>query len=217
MPSFRYPQTCAIARAAEVVGERWMLLVLRELALGPRRFTDLRERLSGVSASVLTARLAHLREKNLIRRTTLPPPAASAVYALTEEGRSLLPVLYALLRWGVRYLGAPEPDDKFEAEWLRLGLAAYARRSESPACAIEIQVTNNGTAFHVVLSGGPDGTVVSEGSGPADLSLTVPSDALLGLVNGAVRPADALATGALRAEGNLELLDLLPQFFDMSP
>lgn len=216
MTLFRYPQMCAIARAAEVVGERWTLLVLRELALGPKRFTDLRERLSGVSSSVLTERIAHLQKRGLIARGRLAPPAASVVYALTEEGRTLVPLLHALLRWGIRYLGAPEPEDKFEADWLRLGLAAYARKSESPPCSFEIQITNEGTSLYVRLSGGAEGTIIAEGPGPAEVSITVPSDALLGLVNGAVRPSDALAMGELRAEGNLEILDLLPQLFDMS-
>lgn len=216
MPLFRYPQMCAIARAAEVVGERWTLLVLRELALGPKRFTDLRDRLSNVSSSVLTERLAQLQQRGLIARTRLAPPAASVVYALTAEGRTLVPLLYALLRWGVRHLGAPEPEDKFEADWLRLALAAYARKSGSPSCSFEIQITNEGTSLYVRLTGGAEGTIIAEGPGPADVSITVPSDALLGLVNGTVRPSDALAVGELRAEGDLKLLDLLPQLFDMS-
>ena len=216
MPLFRYPQMCAIARAAEVVGERWTLLVLRELALGPKRFTDLRDRLSGVSSSVLTARISQLQERGLVARRRLAPPAASVVYELTVEGRTLVPLLHELLRWGFRHLGAPEPEDKFEADWLRLALDAYARKSESPPCSFEIQITNEGTSLYVRLSGGAGGTIVAEGPGPADVSITVSSDALLGLVNGAIRPSDALAVGALRAEGNLKIQDLLPQLFDMN-
>jgi DNA-binding HxlR family transcriptional regulator len=101
MPTNRsYCDVCPIARALDVIGERWALLVVRELLLGPQRFSDLRRALPGASSNVLTDRLRELESHGVIRRRTLPPPAGSLVYELTERGRELEPVLDALGTWG---------------------------------------------------------------------------------------------------------------------
>jgi DNA-binding HxlR family transcriptional regulator len=102
-----YRDSCGIARALDVVGERWALLVVRELLHGPKRFTDLRAGLPRVGPDMLAARLRELEEAGVVRRGTLPPPAASKVYELTEWGAELAPVLMALGRWGSRI---PLPD-----------------------------------------------------------------------------------------------------------
>src|SRR6476661_31064 len=95
-----YDDPCGIARALDAVGERWSLLVVRELVLGPKRFTDLQHGLPGVSTDILAARLRGLEEAGVVRRAALPPPAAAKVYELTDRGRELEPVLHALGRWG---------------------------------------------------------------------------------------------------------------------
>src|SRR3954465_204093 len=95
-----YGDRCGIARALDVVGERWALLVVRELLLGPKRFTDLRAGLPNIGPDVLAQRLRDLEGSGLVRRATLPPPAASAVYELTERGADLEEVVLALGRWG---------------------------------------------------------------------------------------------------------------------
>jgi DNA-binding HxlR family transcriptional regulator len=95
-----YGDSCGIARALDLVGERWTLLVVRELVLGPKRFTDLRAGLPGVSADVLSQRLRELESAGVLERRTLPPPAAARVYELTDWGRELEPALHALGRWG---------------------------------------------------------------------------------------------------------------------
>jgi len=102
-----YGDSCGIARALDIVGERWALLVIRELIHGPKRFTDLRAGLPRVGPDMLAARLRELEEAGVIRRGTLPPPAASKIYELTGWGTELAPVLVALGRWGSR---APMPD-----------------------------------------------------------------------------------------------------------
>ncbi len=102
-----YGDACGIARALDTVGERWALMVVRELMLGPKRFTDLRAALPHVSPDVLTQRLRDLEEKGVTARRTLPPPAASKVYELTAAGRELEPVLVALGRWGGTYAAPP--------------------------------------------------------------------------------------------------------------
>src|SRR5213075_2693551 len=94
-----YGDRCGIARALDVVGERWALLVVRELLLGAKRFTDLRAGLPGLSADVLAQRLRDLEAAGVVQRDTLPPPAASRVYELSDRGRELEPVILALGRW----------------------------------------------------------------------------------------------------------------------
>ena len=103
-----YGDRCGIARALDVVGERWALLVVRELLLGPKRFTDLRAGLPNVGPDVLAQRLRELEAAGIVRRATLPPPAASKVYELTARGAELEPVVLALGRWGSV---APVPED----------------------------------------------------------------------------------------------------------
>lgn len=98
----RYDDACGIAHALELIGERWAPLVLRELMFGPRRFSDLRSDLPGISANVLTQRLSELEEKGLVRRRKLPPPASVQVYEATEWGLEAAPVIRALGRWAVR-------------------------------------------------------------------------------------------------------------------
>jgi DNA-binding HxlR family transcriptional regulator len=95
-----YGDRCGIARALDLVGERWAILVVRELLLGPKRFTDLRAGLSHLSPDVLAQRLRELEQAGIVRRRTLPPPAGSRVYELTERGQELEPVVLALGRWG---------------------------------------------------------------------------------------------------------------------
>jgi len=102
-----YGDSCGIARALDIVGERWALLVARELLLGPKRFTDLRAGLPRVGPDMLAARLRELEDAGVVRRAVLPPPAASKVYELTEWGAELAPVLMALGRWGS---GIPLPE-----------------------------------------------------------------------------------------------------------
>jgi DNA-binding HxlR family transcriptional regulator len=120
----RYDQYCPIAHALDLVGERWSLLVVRELVHGPLRYTDIHDRLHGCSTNVLAARLKDLEAGGIVRRRQLPPPAASTVYELTECGVALRPVLRALAWWGVETLGPPPPDevDALEPGWLEQAL-----------------------------------------------------------------------------------------------
>ena len=114
----RYEQYCPIAHALDLVGDRWALLVIRELMHGPQRYTDLVERLPGIGTNILAARLRDLEHHGVVARRTLPPPAASKVYELTAYGRELRPAMRELALWGARSLGPPtDPDQLFEG-WL---------------------------------------------------------------------------------------------------
>jgi DNA-binding HxlR family transcriptional regulator len=127
MSGRRYPHYCPVARALDLVGERWTLLIVRELLLGPRRFTDLADGLPGIGSSVLTIRLKELEQSGLIVKRTVPPPAASVVYELTDRAQGLGSVLAALANWGVNMLGQPHEDDEIRSSWLVLGLTVTAK------------------------------------------------------------------------------------------
>src|SRR5437016_5273182 len=98
----RYDDACGLAHALELLGERWAMLVLRELAYGPRRFSELKADLQGISANVLTQRLSELEARGLVRRVKLPPPASVQVYQATEWGLEAVPVIASLGKWAAR-------------------------------------------------------------------------------------------------------------------
>ena len=107
----RYHQYCPVAHALDLIGDRWALLIVRELMLGQRRYTDLADALPGIGTNILAGRLRHLEGAGIVRRTKLPPPTAVVVYELTTEGRELDGVLHSLAVWGARTMGTPEADD----------------------------------------------------------------------------------------------------------
>jgi len=114
----RYEQYCPVAHALDLVGERWALLVVRELMHGPKRYTDLAERLPGIGTNILASRLRDLEAGGIVARRTLPPPAASRVYELTEYGQGLRAAIRELALWGARSLGPPTVDDELFDGWL---------------------------------------------------------------------------------------------------
>ena len=113
-----YDQYCPIARALDLVGERWSLLVIRELMHGPKRYTDLAEHLPGIGTNILASRLRDLEAAGLVAKRTLPPPAASRVYELTEYGLGLKKAMRELALWGARALGPPTDEDELFPGWL---------------------------------------------------------------------------------------------------
>jgi DNA-binding HxlR family transcriptional regulator len=114
----RYDAYCPVAHALGLVGERWSLLVVLELMHGPKRYTDLVERLPGIGTNILAARLRDLERGGVVARRKLPPPAASRVYELTEYGHALKPVLRELGLWGARSLGPPTHEEELFPGWL---------------------------------------------------------------------------------------------------
>ena len=116
--SKRYDQYCPMAHALDLVGERWSMLIVRELMRGPKRYTDLADGLGGIGTNVLAARLRDLESHGIVSRTILPPPAASRVYELTEYGRGLRPAMRELALWGARSLGPPSAGPPLFEGWL---------------------------------------------------------------------------------------------------
>ncbi len=201
-----YGQYCGVARALDLVGERWALLVVRELVLTPKRFTDLRDGLPGIGTNVLTTRLRQLERHGVVRRRELPPPAASTVYELTEYGRRLEPALLALGRWGAETLGRREPEHTLRSEWLAVALRAFFRGQETDGLDATVELRLPGGPFTLRLA---DGALDVRPGAADDADLTVAADdeLVIGYLAGGV-PAEALD-----AEGDRELLTRLPRIF----
>lgn len=210
-----YNQYCAIARALDIVGERWTLLVVRELLTGPKRFKDLLEGLPGIGTNLLTTRLKDLERYGVVRRTTLPPPAASKVYELTELGRSLEPVIAALGRWGLEFLDTPDREDDLRPAWAVVAMRSALKQEAARGLQETYEFRIDKEAFHLRIKDGE----VEALQGPAvdpELVVRGSTQAFLALVAGQLEPAEALESGEIRIEGEQETLARCLEIFGLS-
>ncbi len=215
MSGTRYPQFCALARAAEIIGERWTLLAVRELLLGPQRFSDLSARLTGVSPTVLTTRLNALIESGVVRRAASTPFNVQA-YELTEIGRDLQPAIRELIRWGGHFLFPMRPDDAFEPDWVLLGLDAVARRTPTPPRKIVLRVRHKSQSASFLVQGGPHGTSITKSEGPGGAAIEARFDTLLRVISVALPLDQAIADGLATVDGSMQIARSLPRLFDLS-
>jgi DNA-binding HxlR family transcriptional regulator len=212
MPTIkRYDQYCAIARALEVVGDRWTLLLVRELLTGPKRHTDLRAGLPGIATNVLGDRLQLLQQAGLIRRATLPPPAASTVYELTDRGRQLKPVLLALAGWGLPLLGSPRAQDIYRLGWLVLALEQRFDPHAARGVELTWELRVGDEVLHVSVRDGTVQTVQGPAPDP-QVVLEADRDVFLAWGTGQLSDEQALAAG-LRVTPGLEALQRLRRLF----
>jgi DNA-binding HxlR family transcriptional regulator len=202
-----YKQYCGVARALDLVGERWALLVVRELALGPKRFTDLRDGLPGIATNVLSTRLRQLERDGVVVRRRLPPPAPAQIYELTEYGRDLVPIMLALGRWGASMMGPRAPEQAIRAEWLALALKAFFDAESGAGLTAAIGLNLDGALFTLRIVGGALEVTPGQ-AGPVDLSITADTELLIEFLAGAPVSVDA--------EGDRDLLERLPQLFPLS-
>jgi DNA-binding HxlR family transcriptional regulator len=201
-----YNQYCGVARALDLVGERWALLIVRELVLGPKRFTDLREGLPGIATNVLSNRLRQLERDGVVTRRQFPPPAPAQVYELTEYGRDLVPIMLALGRWGARTMGPRTPVQSIRSEWLAVALKAFFDADAAMGLTATVTVTLDGAPFTLRIAEGQL-EVVHGAAGPVDLSIASDTESLLRFLAGApVR---------IEAEGDRDLLARLPELFSL--
>ena len=195
-----YDQYCAVARALDVVGERWTLLLVRELLTGPKRFKDLLDGLSGIGTTLLTARLKDLEANGILRRATLPPPAGSKVYELTDLGRSLEPVVMALSRWGLKLLDAPRREEVSRPAWAMVALQSSLKLEAVHGCRETYEFRVDGELFHVWVEG--DEAEVRQGpAADPDLTISGDTETLLGVAAGRLTLAEAVEAGAIATEG----------------
>lgn len=201
-----YNQYCGLAYALDIVGERWTLLIVRELVAGPRRFKDLLEGLPSISTNLLAERLKHLEQHGVIRRRVLPPPAGSTVYELTALGQELEPMLLELGKWGSQFV-PPSPEGA-----IVLHVTSYALTPKIFFRPEQAQGVNETYALHIdnVIQQVHihDGTIDVQQceASTADVVVYTNMPTYLGLLGGQIEPDAAIAEGLIRIEGDPEAL-----------
>jgi DNA-binding HxlR family transcriptional regulator len=211
----RYDDACGTAHALDLIGERWALLVMRELMLGPKRFSDIRADLPGISANVLTQRLEGLEAAGIVVREQLPPPASGQVYALTEWGYQAKPIMGALGRWATRSPGH-DPSLHFSPVSLILSFQAMGQPGLPRDIAASLGFRLGREAYVVTIR---DGAVAAARGDPeaADATFTGTPPAVAAAVYGGV-PIDALeADGALTVTGDRALAERFVTLFPLPP
>lgn len=195
-----YEDSCGVAHGLDLIGERWALLVIRELMLGPKRFTDLKGDLPGVSANVLTHRLTELESAGILTRHKLPPPAASWVYELTEWGAELEPVLQVLGRWAARS-PTHRRDLAFSANSLILSLRTNFDPSLARGVTCDVAIRCGDDAFLACVE---DEVLTVERVPPSGADAEIAGDPRMvaAVVYGGRPLGDAIATGDLTVTGN---------------
>lgn len=206
MTTRSYHQLCGLAYALDMVGERWTLLIIRELMPGPRRFTDLLDGLPGISTNLLSGRLKRLEERGFIRQRVLPPPAGSTVYELTALGEALEPALLELGRWGSQFVvQAPDDDTLLHlgsyALTLKTFFDAEGARGLDEVYALDV----GGEMLQVYVYDGEIDVQQGQTREP-DMTLHADMPTYMGLLLGQLAPDEALAGGLIDVEGDVGAL-----------
>lgn len=210
-----YNQYCALALGLDRVGGRWTLLIIRELLVGPRRFSDLRAGLPGIATNLLSERLKQLEADGIIEREELPAPAASTVYVLTEAGRSLQDVVVALIHWGARYMGDRAPRQKTAREWTIVNLRALlGSRVPKELVLRAVFRLKEGDIGFVAAAGQLD--VLPLPPEAPELVIQTDTATLLGIASRRFQLAEAVASGAVAMEGDEDARDRFRQVLDVT-
>jgi DNA-binding HxlR family transcriptional regulator/putative sterol carrier protein len=212
MPEHRYQQYCALARALDVAGDRWTLLIVRELIPGSRRFTDLIDGLQGISRNLLTERLRDLEREGIVTRQELPPPAARQVYELTDEGRDLAAAVMPLIAWGTRRMHQRAPSDTFHPRWAAVAMSVLADRDAAKGVTETYQFVIGRTAFHFVIDDG----VIHVRDGLAEdpaVTWTTDEETWADIASGKLTAPAAAATSALIINGESQAASRLRKIF----
>jgi DNA-binding HxlR family transcriptional regulator len=201
-----YGQYCSIAKALDVVGDRWTLLIIRELLIrGACRYTDLKNGLPGIATNLLSDRIRELESAGLIRREDAPPPIATTLFHLTEAGAELQPALDAIGRWGVRYMPEPAEGDEFRGHWFAFPVSFFLhdRDPGGPPLAIELRAADSPVVIEV--SGGSASLRPGPAAAP-DLVLQGEPRLILALFSGHLTAAEVADLG-LQISGDASVLD----------
>jgi DNA-binding HxlR family transcriptional regulator len=201
-----YNQFCAVAKSLDVVGERWTLLIVRELLLrGPSRYTDLRNGLPGIATNLLGDRLQDLEKAGVVAREDAPPPVATTLFSLTDRGRELASVVYELGRWGLPLMGTQGPDDVFESHWLTMPVELFLEDHDPKAdpVVIELETADDQSSFLKV--GGDEIKVLYRYDGDVDATVTGDPQMVLRLLSGKITVSQARRHG-LRIKGSAAAL-----------
>jgi DNA-binding HxlR family transcriptional regulator len=197
-----YGQFCGLARALEIVGERWALLIVRDLLVGPKRFTDLRQGLPRIPTNILSARLKELEDTQVVRRRVLPRPSGAVVYELTEYGHELDGIVVGLGRWGARSLTVPGPTDVITPSSMIMAMRTTFRPEAAKDASYELRLGE--IVLHMRVAKGK--LAIGEGPMP-DAELRIDTGpGIKALMSGEVSPADAIKSGNVRVAGDKRLL-----------
>ncbi|BBX29893.1 winged helix-turn-helix transcriptional regulator [Mycolicibacterium alvei] len=209
MASRSYGQHCALAKSLDLVGDRWTLLVVRDLLEGPKRYGDLLGSLAPIATDMLAGRLRDLEAHGLVRKRTLPKPASTTVYELTEDGQALEDVINAYTRWGRHLIETRVPGDAVRPEWLIRAVRAFVRADrDGPPVTVRL-MTPEGQAT-VEIS--PDRVDACEDGTAADVTLTGEADVLGAAMDPAQVPA-LVADGRLVIDGDPAAVRRLAKVF----
>jgi DNA-binding HxlR family transcriptional regulator/putative sterol carrier protein len=206
-----YCDGCGVAHGLDLVGERWALLVVRELLLGPKRFTDLRRGLPNASPNVLAQRLRELEQTGIVQRRRLPPPAGSRVYELTDWGRELEPVVLSLGAWALRSPSFPG-DAAVSVDSVALALRSMLDRDAAEAFDADLELRLGEDRFHVAIAGGLIEVERGQVDAP-DAVIESDVDAFRGVVWQGRELADALRSGNMRIEGDRRAVERFVRLF----
>jgi DNA-binding HxlR family transcriptional regulator len=192
-----YGQYCSIAKALDVVGDRWTLLIIRELLIrGACRYTDLKEGLPGIATKLESA--------GLVRREEAPPPVATALFHLTDTGASLLPVVDAIARWGIEFMVTPVDGDQFRGHWFAFPAALFLRDRDPDGAPVSIELRTASSPAVIEVSGGSITTRLGPAQAP-DLVLTGTPHLILAVITGKLAAAEAVDRG-LEISGDAAVL-----------
>ncbi|HVH63609.1 MAG TPA: helix-turn-helix domain-containing protein [Candidatus Dormibacteraeota bacterium] len=207
-----YQQYCAVAKALDVVGDRWVLLIVRELMTsGPSRYTDLLKGLPGIATNLLAERLKEMEEAGVIRREEAAPPIATTLYHLTDRGQALHPVLEELGRWGAPLMGVPQPSNVFRSHWLVFPFEAYLKDKTPGEPPVTIEIHTGDEPMLIETVGGQ--VVARRGTAERpDAVLTGKPGPILGLFAGRIDLAEARRRG-LEFKGSQKVLQRLVENF----
>ena len=198
-----YQQYCPLARTLDAVGDRWTLLILRELFFAPKRFTDLQTRLDGIAPNLLSGRLKDLEARGLVARRRLGPPAAATVYEATDTARGLQAAMLELSRWGIQFLGPYDGEDSFSIEWLVPMLEEMADRDAARGVWDLYQFRIGGESLYVEVADGDVRVRAGEPPRPPDLGGEMDEETFMAIGFGTTTPMEAIAEGRATAWGDL--------------
>ncbi len=210
-----YDQFCGLSRALDVVGERWTLLIVRELMSGPKRYSDLTETLIGIGTSLLANRLKQLDADGIVARRYLGPPIASTVYELTDVGQELANAMVPLAVWGARHqvVGGPAETDSYHPEWTLLFVARLMPPTElTEDHTYDVWIGDDSARLTIVDHSAS--VTVGEVSTPADAVLRTDAATIAALVGGRAVVADVVADGRMRVDGDPAALEFLLRVLD---
>jgi DNA-binding HxlR family transcriptional regulator len=205
-----YQQYCSMARALDVVGDRWVLLIVRELlAFGPSRYADIKRGLPGIASNLLAERLKVMQAEGLVERYDAPPPVGTSLYQLTPRGRELRPILHALARWGRERMPAGvNADDAVQPQWAALYAGMEFAPAISPDTQVVIGVETGDAAVRTILR--HDTFEIRRGTTPeADVTVSGPAPLVGGILTGLLSAEQGADLGAEVTGTRSVLTDLL--------